>query len=302
MDVVALAGMPIVMATLLAPAASHGTPPLRVCPMHRRWILALLCALPLAGPACADTAKLMFLGSAHLANHNRDVANTQVENVLTPKRQAEIDALARKLAEWKPTHIAIEYPYAKQAALDARYAAYRAGTYTLTADETDQIGLRLARMLDLPRVDAVDWNESAPGSDEDYDWMAWARSHGKTSLLESTVAGWKDMAAQQTLYLKDHTVTQWYRLWNDPKTMQHDAKGYFDLPLFGDDTNNPGAAWVGQWYARNLRIFTHIRALATRPDDRILVVYGAGHGPHLKKDAAESQLFELVEPQAYLSD
>lgn len=269
--------------------------------MTYRWILLSLLALaPVAGAAAQEKPKMMFLGSAHLANHNRDVANTHVEDVRVPKRQTEIESFVNQLAQWKPTHVAIEFPHAKQAELDKRYAAYRAGTYTLSADETDQIGLRLAKQLGLPRVDAVDWNESAPGKDEDYDWMAWAKAHGKDQLLEKTVKPWKDQAAQETEYLKDHTVLQWYQRWNDPVRMHKDEAGYFDTPLFGDDTNNPGAAWVGQWYARNLRIFTHIRELATKPTDRILVVYGAGHGPYLRKDATESGIFELVDTNEYL--
>ncbi|URL60204.1 hypothetical protein IM816_09065 [Luteibacter flocculans] len=266
-----------------------------------RWVSAAFLAVVSLCAGAQEAPQMMFLGSGHLANHNRDVANTHVEDVRTPARQAEIETMVARLAAWKPTHVAIEYPYAKQAELDKRYADYRAGRYTLTADETDQIGLRLAKQLGLPRVDAVDWNDNAPGKDADYDWMAWAKAHGKADLLEARVAPWKAQAAKETEYLKSHSVTEWYLMWNDPKRMAEDQKGYFDLPLFGDDSNNPGAAWVGQWYARNLRIFTHIRALATKPDDRVLVIYGAGHGPHLRKDAVESNVFRLVEPQPWLT-
>ena len=42
--------------------------------------------------------------------------------------------------------------------------------HTLTRDERDQLGLRLAAKLDLPRVDAVDWLDGPPGKDEDYDF------------------------------------------------------------------------------------------------------------------------------------
>jgi hypothetical protein len=268
--------------------------------IHRSILLALLALAPFTATAAQQKPAMMFLGSGHLANHNRDIANTHVEDVLVPKRQKEIESLVDQLAAWKPTHIAIEYPHAKQAQLDERYAAYRAGTYKLTADETDQIGLRLAKKLGLPRVDAVDWNESAPGTDADYDWMAWAKANGKGDQLDATVKRWKDMANDETVYLKDHTVLQWYQRWNDPARMHWDEATYFEQPLFGNDTNNPGAAWVGQWYARNLRIFTHIRELATKPTDRILVVYGAGHGPHLRKDATESGIFELADTYGYL--
>ena len=39
----------------------------------------------------AQTPQLLILGSPHLANHNRDIANVHVEDVRTPERQREID-------------------------------------------------------------------------------------------------------------------------------------------------------------------------------------------------------------------
>ncbi|MGA7438967.1 MAG: DUF5694 domain-containing protein [Luteibacter sp.] len=264
--------------------------------MTHRWILlSLMTLLPLGTTIAQEKPKLLFLGSAHLANHNRDIANVQVENVLSPERQAQFESLVDQLAAWKPTHIAVEVLHTKQAELDAHYAAYRAGTYKLSAEEYEQIGFRLAKKLGLPRVDAVNWNDDAPGTDADYDWMAWAKANGKGAMLDKTINELKADAARETLFLKDHTVLQWYQLWNDPERMHKDEAGYFDMAFYGNDAKNPGAAWVGQWYARNLRIFTHIRELVTRPSDRILVVYGAGHGPHLRKDATESGVFELVD-------
>ncbi|KJV32455.1 DUF5694 domain-containing protein [Luteibacter yeojuensis] len=268
--------------------------------MRRTWILLTLVALASPASHADEKPRMLFLGTTHLANHNKDVANTHVENVLVPKRQAEIEALVDQLAAFRPTHIALELPYASQGDLDARYAAYRAGTYTLKADETDQIGMRLAKKLGLARVDAVDWNGSPPGDEASYDAKAWAQAHGKADLYQAYVDRWKAFAARDTAYLPGHTVTQWYLRFNDPARMREDGANYFDMARFGDDTDNPGAAWVGHWYARNLRIFTHIRDLATKPTDRILVIYGAGHGPFLRKDAVDSGVFELVEPQQYL--
>ncbi|UMR30424.1 hypothetical protein MJ904_26170 [Massilia sp. MB5] len=38
----------------------------------------------------AERPAIMFVGSPHLANHNRDVITTTVPDVLTPERQTEI--------------------------------------------------------------------------------------------------------------------------------------------------------------------------------------------------------------------
>jgi hypothetical protein len=269
--------------------------------MTYRWLMIPVLALATAAHAATPTRPaLMFLGTAHLGNHNKDITNVQVEDVLTPRRQAEMARFVDQLAAWKPTHIAVELPPSKQAELDAHYAAYRKGAYQLSADEDEQIGFRLAAKLRLPRVDAIAWNGSPPGNGDDYDWMAWARANGKSAQMDRTVQQWKDQTARQTAFLKDHTIQQWYLMWNTPAVMHENEATYFDVATFGTDDNNPGAAWVGSWYARNLRIFNHLRELAARPTDRVLVIFGAGHGPYIQKDATESGIFELADTYGYL--
>jgi hypothetical protein len=103
--------------------------------------------------------------------------------VLTPKRQQEILAIVDQLAKFRPTHVAVEWRAIKQEKLDARYAAYRAGSYALTSDERDQLGLRLAAKLRLPRLDAVDWLDEPPGKDEDYDDQSYATAPNDKARL-----------------------------------------------------------------------------------------------------------------------
>ena len=49
------------------------------------------------------------------------------------------------------------------------------------------------------------------------------------------------------------------------------------------------------WYARNLRIFRNIQAIATEPDDRIMVIFGAGHLGILRQQLESYPGMELVE-------
>jgi hypothetical protein len=56
-----------------------------------------------------------------------------------------------------------------------------------------------------------------------------------------------------------------------------------------------GAAWVGTWHARNLRIFTNLVRLTSNPQDRVLVIYGFGHAYPLRQFASESNAFRLVD-------
>src|SRR5438876_6933709 len=110
-------------------------------------ILAVSQQAPLERPAppAPARAEVLVLGVYHMANPGRDIFNMQADDALAPKRQQEIAELAAVLEKFKPTKIAVEHD--SQEKLNARYAKYLAGTYALTANETDQIGLRLAKEL-----------------------------------------------------------------------------------------------------------------------------------------------------------
>jgi hypothetical protein len=142
-------------------------------------------------PAAADSltvlAEVMVVGSNHLANSNRDMVNLPVEDVLTSRRQREIQDVVDGLAQWRPTRIAVEWPHDDETGLDRRYAEYRAGRLERTASELDQIALRLAKKLGLSKVHAVDWNHEGPGDPADYDFTEWARTNGDGHRLQNLI-------------------------------------------------------------------------------------------------------------------
>jgi hypothetical protein len=233
---------------------------------------------------------LVVIGLSHLDNPGRDAINVKVDDVLSPKRQAEIVALVDRLAAYKPTRVAVEYPHAKQATLDERYRAYRAGTYTLTRDETDQIGLRLAAKLGLERIDAADWNEEPPGKDADYDFEAWASAHGQKDRMARVFD--QNRATQEGALLAHSTIGEYLCALDAPAKLAADAQVYFDVALIGDADNTQAAAWVGGWHARNIRILDNLIRDA-KPGDRVLAIFGAGHKSLLDQYARESNAFNV---------
>jgi Family of unknown function (DUF5694) len=285
--------------------------------MQRRDLLAAALATALCAPAAqtlagpevpfplisqrpaAERPALMVVGVAHFDNPSRDVVNTKVDDVLAPQRQKQIAAIVDQLAKFHPTHIAVEYPATKQEKLDARYAAYRAGSYKLTRDETDQLGLRLAAKLGLPRVDAVDWLDEPPGKDEDYDFQAYPA----TSEAKARLAAISDPKLGERESAKLHALTLGgYLLYlNSPTHLAGMNSVYFDYAMLGDDQKAPGANWVGSWHMRNLRIFAKLARVADKPSDRVLVIYGAGHGFLLNEFARQSNAFKVVSPEPLLA-
>ena len=264
--------------------------------------LLTIAALAAAALPCAAAVKpmVMIVGMPHLANPARDIANTKVEDVMTPRRQQEIAALVDRLAAFRPTHVAVEWETGDQAKLDQRYADYRAGRVKLGRDETDQIGLRLAAKLGLPRVDAVDWNQEPPGKDEDYDFAAWMKAHGRGAEWDAFLNAGQAQADARGAFQRCHALTDWVRSSNDDAGSAAIVKPDLEIATFGDNTQNPGAAWEGTWYARNLRIYANLLRIGGAAGERTFAIFGAGHGPLLRSDVVQSGRFTLVHVERYL--
>lgn len=284
----------LTLVTGLLGASAAATPPVASAPGAASPLPALLRdRVPGRRPA------LLLIGTGHFSNPTTDVVNVPVDDVLAPRRQAELEALVERLARFRPTHVAVEWPAHRQSALDERYRAYRSGAYALTRSETDQIGLRLAARLGLDRVHAVDWNDYPPGDFALYDWDAWANAHGR----EATIAAMRDPnRPEYDTALGEQPLIEWLRVLNDPDHRARSHRAYYDYAMLGDEQVQPGANWLGHWHARNLRIFARLVRLADSPDDRVLAIYGSGHAHLLDRYARESGAFDVVDPLSALAD
>lgn len=256
-----------------------------------------------ASGAASAKPQLLVVGAPHFGISGSHVVKDEVPNVLTPERQREIETVIDALAAFRPTRVAIEWPADEQDRLDQRYAQYRAGRYTLSASERDQLGLRLAARLNLPRVYAVDWNGEPPGGSSHYNYPAWAKENGRGDEWQAWVDRAQKEADARAQLMHCTSVSEWLRSRNTPSYRAVDHRVYYDIAQVGELIGpNPGAAWVGQWYTRNLRILNNLRAIASNKNDRVVVIYGSGHGYLLDQQARESEAFEVVDTLAHLPE
>lgn len=143
-------------------------------------------------------------------------------------------------------------------------------------------------------MDAVDWLDEPPGKDEDYDFESYATAPEAKARL----AALRDpnKGAKESAVLGRTTMGGFLAYLNSPESLNEKNSDYYDYALLGDDEKAPGANWVGAWHARNLRIFAKLVRIADKPNDRVLVIYGAGHAYLLNQYATESHANRIERP------
>lgn len=263
-----------------------------------RTILALFVLAFLSAAAMAEepprTADVMLLGVFHFANPGLDFVKSEVPDVLLPSRQAEIEKIVAQLRAFQPTKILVEYPAEKQAELDERYAKYHCGEYTLTRNEVDQLGLRLARLLDHERIYATDVHGPM-----DFDAVITFAQKNDPAFMKTFSDFVEQDLARLKKMQKDAPIDVTLRAVNDPVWTARGHAMYVRLARVGGSGSYVGAEVFGQWYVRNAKIFSNIARLA-QPGDRLLVIYGEGHVAILKQLIATAPDLRIVEANSFL--
>jgi hypothetical protein len=242
---------------------------------------------------------LVVLGTYHMTATTKNVVNNQVDDITSPERQKQIVELVEKLKKFKPTKIVVECDLEDDAKTQESYNKYLAGNYQLLKNETNQIGLRLAKMLEHKKVYCVDWSDF--WNDPNVNYIKYAPKHADLNdFLKKVNEKIKKEADAQTEKLRTLSVTDQMIFLNQPDLLEKDHKVYFDIMRIGRGNEYVGAGYFSWWYRRNMVILTNIIRLTDSPNDRILVIYGAGHNKLLNQLAKESEFYTVESPLKYL--
>lgn len=238
---------------------------------------------------------IALLGTYHFNNPNQDQFNVNSDNVLSEKRQKEIESMVVELAKYKPTHIAVEFN-ANDTAMDARYQRYLKGQHSLSNSELEQIGFRLAKKLGHTHLYPVD----VPDIQLDFEPGSLAAEYG--SLLEELGKIGNGVVGEINNWLKHYSIGQVLAKMNTPEFNKLNVNLYYQylLPI-GKADNQPGAEAVARWYKRNLLILHHIMKLTEgKTEQRVLVVFGQGHTAMLDQFLQYSSLYTKENILKYL--
>ncbi len=233
--------------------------------------------------------KVLVLGTYHMGNPGLDAFNMKADDVTSPKRQKEIEDFTNLLATFKPTVICTEVKFEHQAKLDENYQAYAAGKAELRKNELDQVAFRLGKKLGHSKLYAID--ADAPFEMDTV--VKTAQKYQFTKFLE-LLQKMPAFMQDENKKLYESTVTQFFQYLNtdDYNRMSHGF--YLDMAAIGKDANYSGADLVADWYKRNLRIYRNLMALNLKTEDRVLILFGAGHAKILQDLVEDSSGMELI--------
>lgn len=238
-----------------------------------------------------NNVTVMVLALFHMSNPGHDLHNQQVDDVLTPQRQAELAKVSEQLARFAPTRIAVEWP---ENVVVERYAKYREGTLPPSRNEVVQLGFRLAKASGAA-IEGIDVDGDFP-----FDKVAaWAAANGRKAELDAKEAEVDQEVAAQSQALRDGGVAGELRLLNTPERIARDQSGYRSLLTYGAGETQPGADLLTAWYKRNFLICAKL-AQSVKPGDKVIVMYGAGHAALLRQCVQEMPGWTLAEPNAFL--
>lgn len=241
-----------------------------------------------------ESIEVMVLGSPHFGNPGMDVINNEFPDVHTPEYQRQMEQVADSLAEFNPTKIAIEARPDYKPKADSMYAKYLSGRHSLTRNERQQLGFRMAKRFNHPDIYSIDIEGNFPFREV----IEYAKKHDPEFIRQFEEIKNHVSESHDKLY-QTATVREVLRTKNSPENLAVQRNYYALTAPVGDQSNYVGADLVSEWHKRNIRIFANLARIA-EPGDRIIVIFGSGHSPLLRYFVESHAQMKLVEPNDYL--
>ncbi len=233
--------------------------------------------------------KVLLVGSWHFNYPGLDANVTSEKdriNIYSQQRQDELLELLNYIAVFKPSKIFVESG-ANTGYLTYNFNEWKQGKAPLDASERSQIGLRLKDMMHLDTVYGVDDGallmdflyDTSLKSSPYIDSITKRHYFGGT---DSVQARFKEFYTYQDKFELNNTLLNSFKYLNTDKVLNRYFGAYIAGGQFTSKYDEGPDALSMFWMNRNLRIFRNIQRIKTTPEDRILVLFGAGHIAILK--------------------
>lgn len=269
-----------------------------------RFILTLIAVCLCLSKGYAQQAEVLTLGVFHFEFPNLDVkqyAEDEQIDVYAPCYQQEIELIARKLAQFNPDAVVVEWPVYLQHETDSLFQEYLKGNHRLSRNEVQQLGFRIAKMCHSKIYCCDAWGAHTAAidklldEDESKEYIAFEESFSNSpdSVLHTNSV---DIFKQEGILAE-------LRLLNDPERIKKDLGNYLigHFKYESAEGDYTGADFeTGRWFNRNLRIFRNVQRIPKASGKRILVIFGSAHMNILNYLFECSPEYKLLKVNEYL--
>ena len=162
-------------------------------------------------------------------------------------------------------------------------------------NEVPALAVRLARLLGLEKLDAVDDFEDLDAYPEVFPRLE--KDLKDNPLIEAVTRSpvYEDSASSLKKGLSANDLLAHYRLLNSPDFAASDVDAQWGVFLRTHFPSGSDRSRLGLWENRNLKIAARVRAVAAlHPGGRVLVIYGAAHKPFLEAYLEKTADVKLV--------
>ncbi|HCN37722.1 MAG TPA: hypothetical protein DIS94_08435 [Bacteroidetes bacterium] len=247
--------------------------------------------------------KVLLVGSWHFNYPGLDAHQIKEENrinIFTEKRQKELQELLDYISIFKPTKIAVEGGR-NSGYIIRRYERWKSGESSLGASEVDQVAIRLMDRFNLDTLYGVDAYPLILELNDNRD-STLPKGYIDDILDKHYFGGDDEMSKKYSEFYNysdkmklENTLLDNFLYLNSDKNLDRDFGSYISAGFFKSDDYEGVDALSMFWVNRNLRIFRNIQNIDYNDDDRILVLFGAGHISILKFFFECSPEFELID-------
>lgn len=257
-----------------------------------------------------NNANIMILGTFHFqTKEGTDIIKVQNEN-----RQKELIEIIKKISEFKPNKLCVELRPSEEKSYNKIFQEYledstldlnkrldqfniKGADYDITKsmDERIKFAFDLAKYNKINNIYCIDYYD---GWTQQTVFEKAREDEASYKKLEQSYM--KFANAFYGIFTEETSMEEIYRFFNDKETneLQH-STSFLPFNEIGTGDDSVGVDFVASWYRRNLHIFANLKNIS-KENDRILVLYGAGHLKLLRDFIKDSLDLNYVEALDYL--
>jgi hypothetical protein len=241
--------------------------------------------------------EVLLVGTFHFSYPDLDAHKTQKRqrvDILSEQKQKEVAELVEYISRFRPNKIVVEAAE-NTGFITNSFRNYLAGKEKMRRSEIAQIGFRLMERFGIDTVYGCDAIPLATGLYE---------SEGSSvfqKVLDSIYKDWDFTTQANYKQLYDYEDSMMnkvpliqYFLWRNSEKVSKRGFGAYLTEDFKLGETRGADALSMHWYNRNLRIFRNIQRITTSAEDRILVLFGAGHVDILRTLFESTPEYKLI--------